>query len=809
MFILLKHVYRKFLHNRGMALTGIGGLSLSMIAGILIFHYLFFELSFDKFHADVDRIYRINRNVMQVKGEIPSKSGGSTSRMAAEIINTSIPGVENTVRLHPLYGDAVVKTGMDSFSETNLYYSDPGFFSLFNFSCLYGDPRNALLNPNTAAISKTTSEKIFHKINSIGQSLEVYDRYLGKKSYTVAVVFDDLPLNTHLKINMLFPIADLLKLERYTTNPWKWANFRTYVKLNLGVDPQRVETQLDYYAEKHKIAAMFDCYKIDYQLHPIKSIHLSGFKDKFESDIKPLNIYLVLFAGILVMLIAWMNNFNLSWVRIMGDKRIMKVKRILGAKRLVFFKEFVYESITVYILAFLPALIISLSLSGFFKGRFGLNMEFTMPSQLMVWGSIISCFLILSVVSGLLIGIKGIGMVRSGQKGQGFGDGRSPHLVASSLTALQFAGAIILICFSVLAMKQINEMMGKDVGFEKEHILILKSPRLQDDFTAVRRLGAAFRHEALKIPEIKAVTSSMYIPGMFISSIQGIRLENESGTHEVDTRMNWIGTDYLPLYENRFMAGRNFSFNDSTESSKLIINEKLSQELGFSSPDAAIGQEVFCKQQDRMKQIIGVIRNFFHESPEMEYYPIAFHYSDEAVGYYSLKVRSNIRPDMVISEIQQLFEQIYPGDPFDYFWLNQSYNAQYAQWIKMKGLFMAFSLLAIFISVMGLVANIGLLLTKRTKEIGIRKVNGARVSDVLVMLNREFLKWVAIAIVIATPVAYYVMSKWLQNFAFKTGLSWWIFALAGVLTLGIALLTVSLQSWKTATRNPIEALRYE
>ncbi len=377
------------------------------------------------------------------------------------------------------------------------------------------------------------------------------------------------------------------------------------------------------------------------------------------------------------------------------------------------------------------------------------------------------------------------------------------------MTALQFAAAIVLICFSLLTGKQINEMMGKDVGFEKDNILVVKSPLISDENVDINSLYASFRMEAVKIPEVKAITSSTYIPGMFISSIQGIRFENESGIHEADPRMNWVGADYLPLYENRFLAGRNFSYNAEMESNKLIINEKLSGELGFTNAEQAIGTEVIWKQRNQKKQIVGVIENFFHESPELEVYPIAFHFSANSVGYYSVKINESARPDRVVRKLQNLYQQIHAGNPFDYFWLDQRYQAQYAQWIKMKGLFQAFSVLAILISVMGLVASMGMMLAKRTKEIGIRKVNGARVYEILVLLNREFLKWLTLAFVIALPISYYIMNKWLQNFAYKTGISWWIFALSGLMAMCIALLTISWQSWKAAARNPVEALRYE
>jgi len=805
---LLKQIYRRLLGKKGLLLISIGGLTLSMVAGIVIFHYLFFELSFDRFHTDADRIYRIDRNVLQ-KGEVPSRAGMSTSMMAAEILKTKVSGVESTLRMHPVYGDANVKTGSSSFIETNLFYSDASFFSFFTFKCLYGDANSALNSPNNAVLSKSASEKIFHTANSINQSLDLYDRYLGKRTYTVAAVFDDLPLNTHLKINMLFPIENLLKQEQYTVDPWKWANFRTYVKLSPHTNAQSVTAQMDEIAASEKIAGRFNSYKIQYGIFPLASIHLSGISDRFETDSNPLNILLILFAGILVILVAWLNYFNLSLIRLSGDKGKMVVKKILGAEKYLFRKEFILESLVVYTISFAFAVgIYSVSLR-FLESRFGLHIQL-LPYQLaVVWAGIIVTFWGFSVLTGLLLSFRCNRISGNKNAGQGLADAVSSRLSIKILSSFQFSGAIILVCFSLLAIKQINYMFGKESGFNKDNVLIINSPRLSADSQNIYQVRSAFREEALKIPGVKAVSSSTYIPGSFISSVQGIRIENESGIHDVDSHMNWVGTDYLTLYENKFIAGRNFTMNAGVEDNSFIINRKLSELLGYTNPDDAIGKEVLWKQGDKRKMIVGVVENFFHESPEKEIYPIAFHFANDVTGYYSIKITSDNRPDITVSNLQRLWDRMHEGNPFDYSWLDKSYDAQYNQWIRMKSIFIAFSFLAIFISAMGLIGHIGLLLAQRTKEIGIRKVNGARVTEVMVMLNRDFVKWVAIAFIIATPVAYYAMNKWLENFAYKTALSWWIFALAGVLALGIALLTVSWQSWKAATRNPVEALRYE
>ena len=808
MLFLLKQIYRRLLREKGLLLISIGGLTLSMVAGIVIFHYLFFELSFDKFHTDTDRIYRIDRNVLQ-KGEVPSKAGMSSSMMAAEILKTKVSGVESTLRMHPVYGDANVKTGSSSFIETNLFYSDASFFSFFTFKCLYGDANSALSSPNNVVLSKSASEKIFHTANSINQSFDLYDRYLGKRTYTVAAVFDDLPLNTHLKVNMLFPITNLLKHEQYTVDPWKWANFRTYVKLNSHTKPKSVTAQMDEIVKSENIASRFNSDKIQYGIFPLASIHLSGISDRFETNSNTLNILLILFAGILVIMVAWLNYLNLSQIRVSGDKGKIVVKKILGAEKYMFRKELILESLVVYTISFAFAVGIYSATTRFLESRFGLHIQL-LPYQLaIIWAVIIVTFSGFSVLTGMLLSFRVNRISRNKNASQDLVDAVSSRHSIRILSSFQFSGAIILVCFSLLAIKQINYMFGKESGFNKDNILNINSPRLSAGNQNIYQVRSAFREEALKIPGVKALTSSVYIPGSFISSIQGIRIENESGIHDIDSRMNWVGTDYLTLYENKFIAGRNFTMNVGVEDNSFIINRKLSEQLGYANPDDAIGKEVLWKQGNKKKMIVGVVENFFHESPEKEIYPMAFHFANDVTGYYSIKIASDIRPDLIMRDLQRLWNQMHEGNPFDYSWLDKSYDAQYNQWIRMKSIFITFSFLAIIISAMGLIGHIGLLLAQRTKEIGIRKVNGARISEVLVMLNKDFVKWVVIAFVIATPIAYFAMHKWLQNFAYKTELSWWIFALSGLIALSIALLTASWQTYRAARQNPVEALRYE
>jgi putative ABC transport system permease protein len=349
--------------------------------------------------------------------------------------------------------------------------------------------------------------------------------------------------------------------------------------------------------------------------------------------------------------------------------------------------------------------------------------------------------------------------------------------------------------------------MNMDKGIETSQVLAIRSPYYSVGGT-IDSDRKVFGQEALKIPGVTEVASASYIPGSTISSCMPTRLVGKNEDANISCRMNFVGYSYIPLFGHRLLAGRNFSEEFPTDATGIIINETLAKAYGFNHPNEAIGKEIFWESKNANRHIIGVMEDFHHQSADMPVEPTMFQFWDMANGYCLLKIAAT-DPQEKIKALETLWGKIHRANAFEYLWIDEHYQKQFDKWVQLVQIVKALSFIAILIACIGLFGLSSMLLDKRTKEIGIRKVNGAKVSEVLALLNRDFVKWVAIAFVIAAPVAYFAMNKWLENFAYKTSLSWWIFALAGLLALGIALLTVSWQSWKAATRNPVEALRYE
>lgn len=804
--MILKQIVRRLFKNKELLLLSVFSLALSMIAGIFIFQYVLFEFSFDTFHKNADRIYRVERSV--IRNELNDEDGGiTTSLKEYDILRTKISGVENVVRLHPVFGDAIIRTNDDSFNESNLYYADSSFFSIFSFKICHGNPGRALRNPDGVAISKSMSLKLFGSVNALNKKVEVIDRYTGKKHYYVTTVFEDLPLNTHLNVNMLLPMQNALKFPKYSEeNPWKWANFRTYIKINKHVNPDNIVNQLHTYVEAQEIASGIRCKQVRYTPVPVSSIHLNGGTDNYKASSAPVSILLLIFIGIIVIAVAWINYFNLSLVKLAGNQTRTGIKKVLGAKFRMFSKEFIIESLFISTLSLIFASAFYFFFENMIYNYFNIHIALSFVQIALIWFAMFLIYIILSVFSGLLMSLK---IFRSKELPfSRLTKAGTKNLSIRFLTSVQFVAAIFIICFSLLAIKQLNYLYNKELGFDKEKVLIIRSPRLCDKGQNIHHLRHVFRHELMKLSDIEAVSGSVYIPGKIVSSGQNIQFATDAGVTEITTAMNFIGADYFNVYKNKFIAGKNFTDNRKRHSKSLIINRKLSRELGFTKPVDAIGKSVLWTHGNQEKTIISVVEDFFHESPVNEIYPLAFHFAPDVTGYYSIKTTSK-SPGNLMNDIKGLWNKIHSGNPFDFFWLDDSYNAQYNQWIMMKKFFIGFAGLVILIAVTGLAGLVGLLLISRIKEIGIRKVNGASIIKVLVKLNGDFLKWMIFAFFIAFPLTWIAMKQWLENFAYKTEISWWIFGLSGLVVLSIALLTVSFQSYKTAKMNPVEALKYE
>ncbi len=789
----MTRIFTQFKSDKKNSLIQVIGLTLGIITCIFVGQYACYEYSFDRFNKDANRIYRTT---------------STEGKLLAPIAEGQMSDVEKTARLHPCYRGVTIVSGENSLHETSAYYGDGSLFSILDFPVIKGEIKEALTRKNQMAISENYAGKLFGDENPIGQTVIVNGSYEKNVTYTIAGVFQDIPRNSHLRFDVLFSIENILTHQMYTQDsPWRWSNFFTYFKTTHPVNAGHLGNKLYAMAQNNgRQQKTNEAETITVQLLP--DIHLNGQSNYMDNNPNSQDILIRVFTALLIMTIAWLNFINMGIGSALKNKLAFSVKKVLGASSLNIWRDLFHKSLILSIIALIGASGLFFTANSVLKDQ-GILPHITISNtrQWALWTmlltfQILGAFLV-SLVMYALIHYQGVFNTLNNRTKTI----RQKQSTWITLVVIQFGASIVLICFAFLSGKQVNGLMSVEKGINTSQVLAIRSPYYSDggDIDSDRR---TFKQEALKIPGITMVSSASYIPGSSIASNMPTRLVGQNEDANISCMMNFVDYDYIALLEQKLLAGRNFSNEHSTDATGIIINETLCRVYGFNTPDEALGKEIFWASRNVNRQIIGVMEDAHHLAADVPVEPTMYQFWEHANGYVLIKI-NEANPTKAIKSLTQLWNKTHYANAFDYLWLDENYQKQYDKWTQLVHIMRILSFIAIFIACIGLFGLSSMLIEKRTKEIGIRKVNGARISEVLVMLNRDFVKWVAIAFVVATPIAYYAMNKWLQNFAYKTELSWWIFALAGLLALGIALLTVSFQSWKAARRNPVESLRYE
>ena len=785
-------LFKQFLPGKQTNIIQIAGLVLGIVTCIFVTQYVFFEYSFDKFNKEYNQIYRTQ---------------GTEGMLLSQLAKEQISYIENAARLHPCYRGVTVLSGDKSFYEGKAYFADGSLFDILTFSVDKGNAK-ALNNRNQMVISEKYANKYFGNENPVGKTLLVNGAYESNITYTVAAVFKDIPQNSHLQFDILFSIENILANRMYTEDgPWRWKNFFIYFKTITPVSKEQFEEELTTLAINNGMPKRMDS-KTSCPVCQLTDIHLNGQVNYMDNNKNARDINIRIFIALIIMAIAWLNFINIGIGSALKNKLDIHVKKVLGAAGSDIWFELFKQSLLLNIVAFMVSVFVFVFLNIMLQKAGILKpIDFPLSRHFVFWISLfclqtIGAFLISVSIYGLLNREKLLALQTD--RPLGTKESRSPWTI---LFVLQFGASIVLICFAFFSAKQVKGLMKIDKGFQTNHILAIHSANYSQngDVTNARSI---FENEVQKIPGVTTATSASYIPGSTISSCMPTRLAWKNEDADIQCRMNFVGYDYTSLFEHKLIAGRNFSREFPSDKQAIIINETLAKAYGFKTAQDAIDKEIFWESKNENRHVIGVMEDFHQQSADIPVEPTMFQLWDHARGYCLLKINS-VNPPATINAVKNLWEKVHQGNAFDYLWIDKQYQTQFEKWVQYVLLVKALALIAILIACIGLYGISTLLLEKRTKEIGIRKVNGARVAEVLAMLNKEFVKWVVIAFIIASPIAWYVMHQWSQNFAYKTELSWWVFAAAGVIALIVALFTVSWQSWRVATRNPVEALRYE
>ncbi|HLF34238.1 MAG TPA: FtsX-like permease family protein [Cyclobacteriaceae bacterium] len=775
------------------------GLATGMASCLLIWQYVSFELSYDTFHDRGDDIYRVYLDIYK-NGRREAQSARVSPGVAAAFQH-EFPEIETCTRMVILGPDGVLTHG-DKFSgESDILLADTAFFDVFSFNLLQGDEQSAFLEPFCVVITENTARAIFGNENPLGESIVINAKNFDNTSipFKVTGVIENFPTNTHLRPAVLISYPTLFEFVGHRfDDSWNWNETYTYFRLRPNTDFKSVESRFAEVVHRFNGQLAGQGLDWEYQLQPLRSIHLySDLQHEFSVNGNARNVYFLAAVGILILLTAYFNFINLATIKAMERAREVGIRKISGAYRGQIIAQFILESLLINFISLVAAFLLLSVVTPHFNALFNIDLTFIFNANPGMWIGLLAFLLLLILGSGIypafILSRYKPAVVLKGQLTRG----RPGRTLRQILTTWQFSVAIILIALTITAGMQIRHMQRQSLGFNPEQIVIIKAPKAYDYGYSNNFSG--FRDKLSSISHINSVSASIVIPGQGIYHYDDrvtIDGEETSGVFS----MLVVDHNYFAHYQIPLVAGRLFT-GSSQDQVNWIINETAVRLLGFGDAEQAVGRKL------NNGEIIGVVKDFHHESLKTAIPPMLFNCGTE-FNYYSVSLNTG-QLSNTLTAIKSAYEKLFPGSPYEYFFLNEFFNRQYTADKKFNDLFGLFSGLAIFIASLGLFGLSSHTAALRTREIGIRKVMGATTRNIISLLSRDYISLIIIASLLALPIAYLIIQKWLENYAYRISIDWWLMLIPVVIVLLIALLTVSLQTVKTALADPVEALRCE
>ena len=789
----IKIAFRSLLRHKAFSFINILGLAVGISACFLIYLYVTFETSYDNFHSKADRIYRVISDVKTPTETI--KSSYITSPVAPNL-KKDFPEIEDAVRIAP--DGFLVKKGNVKFQEQKSVLADSTLFNVFDFPLIAGNKKTALIEPMSVVISQTAAKKYFGNTNPMGQEVQLTGAAINAK---ITGVMKDIPKNSQIEADMIVSVSSWKPIYGQPISDSEWTNHTnyTYILVKPNTNVKALEAKFPAFQEFHHGAEAKKLQMQDYlSLEPLRDVYLKSKRDGFiTGNIN--NVYIFSAISVFILLIACVNFINLTTARSAERAKEVGIRKVVGAVRFQLARQFISESIIICLIAFVLSIVLSviaLPLFNQLAGKEISNSIFNNPLH------IVSLF-VLSVFIGLIAGFYPSLVLSSFKpvsvlKGR-FSTGTRGLILRKSLVVFQFTISIVLIAATIIVYRQLNYMRSQSLGFSKEQTVIIN--------TNFDKSKDAFKQSLSSIPGVVSSTFSSHVPGGGSNSAYS-EVENKKGEmQKSNLDLYFVDFDYVKQYDLKLAAGRTFSKDFPTDSTQaMVINEAASKMLGYSTPQEAVGRKF--DQWGRKGQIIGVLKDFHYKSLQQNIPPLVMRFEPWGLGMISIKVAASNLPQ-TLKAIGDKWGQMIPNRPFEYNFLDEFFDRQYRAEDHFGNLFFNFAVLAIFISCLGLLGLSSYSTMQRTKEIGIRKVLGANVSSIVNLLSIEFIKLVLIALVIAAPIAWFGMDKWLRDFAYRTNISWWIFGLAGLVSVLIAFSTISYQAIKAAIANPVKSLRTE
>lgn len=808
--------WRNLTRNKGISVINIGGLALGIASSVILLSYVSFQRNYDGTNLAKQDIYRVDLEVEQ--NHRLAFHSAETYPAVGPALKRDFPEIADQARLYNLgyKNNCVFSNGNNFFKETKFLYADASFLDMFTIPFLAGDPHTALIKPFTAIISATTAKKLFGPDganHAIGKPIQMTDDDRNAELCTISGVFRDIPDNSHLKFNILFSWATLDArrggaLERFELN-WDRKDFYTYIRLRPGVDPATLSARLPAFVQRHIPARSSHQQESRLSLEPLTAIHFTpGLQDEPEPTINGKAINFLTGIAFFIIVIAWVNYINLTTANSVYRAKEIGIRKVLGSTRSRLVKQFLAESIALNILsAALAAAAIYLTqplLHDFFSIHLPLASFFTngygvLFAAFLLLGTLLSGLYPALILSAFRPALVLKGKLASSAKGLALRRG---------LVVFQFTLSVLLIIGTIVVYQQVHYMLHQPLGIKVDQLMVLDRPGRWDTARSTHNgLVQRFKEAALRDPGVKGIAMSDEKPG---KEIRWPSIFSPIGpANPVSVPINTTGIDenYLPTMGMQLLAGRNFSKDYKTDGRSLILTASAASQLGFAKPADAIGKPI--QMDGNPNTIIGVVNHFHQLSLQTRETPAVFQFvGGDLREYEYYYIRLNPAGiGQTIDRIRSAWSGSFRDNPFEYTFLDETFNTQYQSELRFGFIFGVFSVLAICIACIGLLGLVAFTVRQRTKEIGVRKVLGADAKDILVLLAKDFIGLIVLANAIAWPLGWGMMSNWLKDFAYRIQLNLWIFPGAGVIALSIALAAIAFQAARAALANPIKALR--
>jgi len=796
-----KTALRNLKKNKAFSFINIFGLAIGLTSFMLIAVFVLNELSYDKYPARAKNMYRV---ILSVTGNGDIAAYPMVDVAVGEGMKRAFPEIQATTRVSG--AQDFVKYDDKQFKEKQLAYADSNFLQLFSIPLTEGDINTALVQPNSIVISKAFAKKYFGNEDALGKSLSVGT---NQALYKVTGLFDEVPENSHFHFDAFLSLSS----RHLTHQTWSNIGFYTYLLLNKNADPHQLEKKFPQLVAEHVVpeiqhdmgVSLAEAQKsintFVFSLQPLTDIHLySHTKYELEPNGDIQYVYIFSALALFILLLACVNFTNLSTARAVKRAREVGIRKVLGSLKKQLIIQFLTESVVLTFLSMIIAFGLLFLLLPYFNELADRQIPFSFFISYQSILAMISLIIITGIVAGIypsffLSSFNTIKVLKGSSS-----KGSQKNLLRSSLVVFQFFVSIALIIATIIVYQQLHFMQNKKLGYDKEQVLYLPDARL------LGKDQPAFKQQLSQNKNVVAASIARSVPGLPFMDGTEIYPKNENGNgKEIHANIYHVDEDYLKTLGIKIVSGRNFSRDFPSDSSAVVINQAMVRELGWNRTNP-IGKTIVRSGQQQFK-VIGVMGDFNYASAKQEIAPLMMMLGN---NYGGLVVKINTADVKgFLSDLKKQWDSFNPQGALEYTFLDDNFAKMYASEIRTQKIFSAFALIAIIIASLGLFGLSAFVIEQRTKEIGIRKVLGASVQNVLLLVSKDFLLLVGIAFLISVPVTWWAMHNWLQDFAYRINIQWWVFILAGFVAILISIITISFQAIKAAIANPVKSLRSE